>query len=154
MTYADIHTLAARGEALPPFSSLPDRLCYEELCMLKEKYERGELDEKGLRRLKQVVRRSYEEYDGAFRQYMAVYREYCDNSLKTGQDVRAMLEGLKAENPDWRGLFLLAVACIGRMQHDEAAVRLIREKADGPGETTVTIEAANKPQEIEVTEQT
>lgn len=144
MTYADIHTLAARGEALPPFSSLPDRLCYEGLCMLKGKYERGELDEKGLRRLKQEARRSYEEYEGAFRQYMAVYREYCDNSLKTGQDVRAMLEGLKAEKPDWRGLFLLAVACIGRMQHDEATVRMIREKADGPGETTVEIGAAGK----------
>ena len=144
MTYTDIHTLAAQGEALPSFSSLPDRLCYEGLCMLKGKYERGELDEKGLRRLKQEARRSYEEYAGAFRQYMAVYREYCDNSLKTGQDVRAMLEGLKAEKPDWRGLFLLAVACIGRMQHDEAAVRMIREKVDGPVETAVTIGEVGK----------
>ena len=75
-----------------------------------------------------LLPRSHEEYAGAFRQYMAVYREYCDNSLKAGQDVRAMLEGLKAENPDWRGLFLLAVACIGRMQHDEATVRMIRER--------------------------
>lgn len=28
MTYAEIHTLAAHGDPLPPFQSLPDRACY------------------------------------------------------------------------------------------------------------------------------
>lgn len=130
MTYTEIHTLVAHGEPLPLFSSLPDRLCYEGLCMLKEKYEKGSLDEKGLRRFKQEVRLSHEEYTGAFQQYMAIYREYCDNALKSGQDIRNMLEGMEAKDPDWKALFLLAVGCIGRLQHDEATVRMIRDKAE------------------------
>ena len=128
MTYTEIHTLVAHGEPLPLFSSLPDRLCYEGLCMLKEKYEHGSLDEKGLRRFKQEVRLSHEEYTGAFQQYMAVYKEYSDNSMKIGQDMKAILNGLDEKNPNYRELFLLAINCIGRMQHDEHVVRMIRSK--------------------------
>lgn len=96
--------------------------------MLKEKYEQGSLDEKGLRRFKQEVRLSHEEYTGAFQQYMAVYKEYSDNSMKTGQDMKAILNGLDEKNPDYRELFLLAINCIGKMQHDEHIVRMIRDK--------------------------
>ena len=128
MTYGEIHARAARGEELPPFASLPDRFCWERLRALKTKYERGELDEKGLRRLKQEARLAHAEYTGAFEQYMAVYREYNDNCRENGQAVRAMLEGLEAEEPDWKALFGLAAACIGRMLHDETTARLLRER--------------------------
>lgn len=128
MTYGEIHARAAHGEGLPPFASLPDRLCWEWLRTLKAKYERGELDEKGLRRLKQEARLAHAEYTEAFGQYMAVYREYSGNCRENGQAVRAILEGLAAEEPDWKALFVLAAGCIGRMLHDETTAQLLRER--------------------------
>ena len=67
---------------------------------------------------------------------MAVYKEYSDNCLKTGQGIKAILAGLNAENLDYRQLFALAVQCIGRMTHDEAFVRMVREKM----QTEITVE--------------
>ena len=46
MTYPEIVSLVSRGEPLPPFQSLPDRLCYGCLATLKTEYEQHELDEK------------------------------------------------------------------------------------------------------------
>lgn len=131
MTYQEIHGLVSHGEKLPPFQSLPDKLCYECLSSLKRQYEQAGIDERRLRVGKQVVRRSHEEYTRAFRQYMAVYKEYNDNCLKTGQAMKAIWDGLNEERPDYQALFLMAIDCIGRMQHDESVVRMVREKMRG-----------------------
>lgn len=137
MTYGEIHARAARSEELPPFASLPDRLCWEWLSALKGKYERGELDEKRLRRFKQETRLAHAEYTEAFERYMAVYREYSDHCRENGRAVQAILAGLEAAEPDWRALFLLAADCLGRTLHDETTARLLRERGkghDGTGE--------------------
>lgn len=137
MTYGEIHARAARSEELPPFASLPDRLCWEWLRTLKANYERGELDEKGLRRLKQEARLAHADYTEGFERYMAVCREYSDHCRENGQAVRAILAGLEAAEPDWRALFGLAADCLGRTLHDETTARLLRERGkghDGTGE--------------------
>ena len=136
MTFQEIHHLVAHGEGLPPFQSLPDRLCYESLAKLKADYELTGADSKLVRIRKQDIRRAHEEFTEAHRQYMAVYKEYSDNCLKTGQDIKAILAGLNAENLDYRQLFALAVQCIDRMTHDEAFVRMVREKM----RTEITVE--------------
>lgn len=95
MTYKEILMLVSRNEALPPFQTLPDRLCYESLAKLKADYELSGLDEKQVKIRKQDIRRAHEEYTEAYRQYMAVYREYNDNSRKTGGILREILSGTK-----------------------------------------------------------
>lgn len=128
MTYAEIHTLVAHGEPLPPFQSLPDLECYESLACLKKLYELTGMNEKTVKCHKQDIRRAHKEAVEAFEQYMAVYREYNDNNRKTGQDIKAILDGLEEENPNYQELFLLSVNCIGRMQNGEHVTRMICEK--------------------------
>ena len=104
MTYAEIHTLAAHGDPLPPVQSLPDRACYESLCCLKRLYELTGLDEKTVRVRKQDIRRAHEEAAQAFRQYMAVYRAYNE-------------------------LFWLAAVVIAKLTGDDVMVIVLRRKA-------------------------
>lgn len=127
MTYKEILMLVSRNEALPPFQTLPNRLCYESLAKLKADYELSGLDEKQVKIRKQDIRRAHEEYTEAYRQYMAVYREYNDNSRKTGGILREILSGAKENPRDYKNLFLLAVDCIGLMRNDDVTVRLIKE---------------------------
>lgn len=130
MTYKEILMLVSRNEALPPFQSLPDRLCYESLAKLKADYELSGLDEKQVKIRKQDIRRAHEEYTEAYRQYMAVYREYNDNSRKTGGILREILSGTKEKPQDYKKLFLLAVDCIGIMRNDDVTVKAIKEATD------------------------
>ena len=118
MTYKEILMLVSRNEALPPFQTLPDRLCYESLAKLKADYELSGLDEKQVKIRKQDIRRA---------QYMAVYREYNDNSRKTGGILREILSGTKEKPQDYKKLFLLAVDCIGLIRNDDVTVRAIKE---------------------------
>ena len=127
MTYKEILMLVSRNEALPPFQTLPDRLCYESLAKLKADYELSGLDEKQVKIRKQDIRRAHEEYTEAYRQYMAVYREYNDNSRKTGGILREILSGTKEKPQEYKKLFLLAVDCIGLIRNDDVTVRAIKE---------------------------
>lgn len=129
MTYAEIHTLAAHGDPLPPFQSLPDRACYESLCCLKHLYELTGLDEKTVRVRKQDIRRAHEEAAQAFRQYMAVYRAYSGNSRAAGQAVREMAQALEGGSPDYKALFWLAAGVIAKLTGDDVMVNVLRRKA-------------------------
>lgn len=130
MTYKEILTLVGKNESLPPFQSLSDRLCYENLAKLKADYELSGLDEKQVKIRKQDIRRAHEEYTEAYQQYMAVYREYNDNSRKTGGKLKEILIGMKEKHQDYKKLFLLAVDCIGLMQNDDMIVKAIKEAAN------------------------
>ena len=101
MTYTEIHTLAARGDPLPPFQPMPDRACYESLCCLRRLYELAVLDEKAVRVRKQEIRRAHEEAAEAFGQYIAVARAYSGNSRAAGQAVREMVRALEGGNADY-----------------------------------------------------
>ena len=132
MTYAEIHTLAAHGDPLPPFMPLPDRACYESLCCLKRQYELTGLDEKAVRVRKQDIRRAHEEAAEAFRQYMAVYREYSDSSRAAGQAVREMAQALADGSPDYEALFWLAAGVIARLTNDSVMLDVLRKKEVAP----------------------
>ena len=127
MTYPEIVSLVSRGELLPPFQSLPDRLCYGCLATLKTEYEQHGLDEKRVKTGKREIRRAHEEASEAFRLYMAVYKEYNDNRIRAGGIIRNVLDGVKAGNPDYKTLFLMAVDCIGLINADNVTVKLIRD---------------------------
>ncbi len=127
MTYLDIVSFVSRGEPLPPFQSLPDRLCYGCLATLKTEYEQHGLDEKRVKTGKREIRRAHEEASEAFRLYMAVYKEYNDNRIRAGGIIRNVLDGVKAGNPDYKTLFLMAVDCIGLINADNVTVKLIRD---------------------------
>ena len=127
MTYPEIVSLVSRGEPLPPFQSLPDRLCYGCLATLKTEYEQHGLDEKRVKTGKREIRRAHEEASEAFRLYMAVYKEYNDNRIRAGGIIRNVLDGVKAGNPDYKTLFLMAVDCIGLINADNVTVKLIRD---------------------------
>ena len=125
MTYPEIVSLVSRGEPLPPFQSLPDRLCYGCLATLKTEYEQHGLDEKRVTAGKRDLRRAHEEASEAFRQYMAVYKEYNDNQIRAGGIIRNILAGVTTGNPDYKALFLMAVHCIGLINDDDVTVKLI-----------------------------
>lgn len=125
MTYPEIVSLVSRGEPLPPFQSLPDRLCYGCLATLKTEYEQHGLDEKRVKAGKRDIRRAHEEASEAFRQYMAVYKEYNDNQIRAGGITRNILAGVTTGNPDYKALFLMAVHCIGLINDDDVTVKLI-----------------------------
>lgn len=127
MTYPEIVSLVSRGEPLPPFQSLPDRLCYGCLAALKTEYEQHGLDEKRVKAGKRDIRRAHEEASEAFRQYMAVYKEYNDNRIRAGGIIRNILAGVTTGNPDYKALFLMAVDCIGLINDDDITVKLIRD---------------------------
>ena len=127
MTYKEILMLVSRNEALPPFQSLPDRLCYESLAKLKADYELVGLEKKQAKIRKQDIQRAHEEYTEAYQRYIAVYREYNDNSRKTCGILREILSGTKEKPQDYKKLFLLAVDCIGLMRNDDVTVRAIKE---------------------------
>ena len=131
MTNAEIHTLAAHGDPLPPFQSLPDRACYESLCCLRRLYEITGLDEKAVRVRKQDIRRAHGEASEAFRQYMAVYRTYSDNSRAAGQAVREMVQALEGGNADYEALFWLAAGVIGKLTNDSVMPDALRKKKAG-----------------------
>lgn len=127
MTYPEIVSLVSRGEPLPPFQSLPDRLCYGCLATLKTEYEQHGLDEKRVKAGKRDIRRAHEEASEAFRQYMAVYKEYNDNQIRACGIIRNILAGVTTGNPDYKALFLMAVDCIGLINDDDITVKLIRD---------------------------
>lgn len=127
MTYPEIVSLVSRGEPLPPFQSLPDRLCYGCLATLKTEYEQHGLDEKRVKAGKRDIRRAHEEASEAFRQYMAVYKEYNDNRIRAGGIIRNILAVVTTGNPDYKALFLMAVHCIGLINDDDVTVKLIRD---------------------------
>lgn len=127
MTYPEIVSLVSRGEPLPPFQSLPDRLCYGCLATLKTEYEQHGLDEKRVKAGKRDIRRAHEEASEAFRQYMAVYKEYNDNRIRACGIIRNILAGVTTGNPDYKALFLMAVDCIGLINDDDITVKLIRD---------------------------
>lgn len=127
MTYLDIVSFVSRGEPLPPFQSLPDRLCYGCLATLKTEYEQHGLDEKRVKTGKREIRRAHEEASEAFRLYMAVYKEYNDNRMRAGEIIRNILAGVTTGNPGYKALFLMAVDCIGLINADDVTVKLIRD---------------------------
>lgn len=131
MTYAEIHTLAAHGDPLPPFQSLPDRACYESLCCLRRLYEITGLDEKAVRVRKQEIRRAHEEAAEAFGQYIAVARAYSGNSRAAGQAVREMVRALEGGNADYEALFWLAAGVIGKLTNDSVLPDALRKKKAG-----------------------
>lgn len=130
MTYQELVALAAHEQPLPLFQSLPDRLCYDCLVCLKEEYDRGKLDEKRVRARKLEIRRAHQEAAEAFRQYMAVCKEYNDHRVMVGQYIQAILKGMKDPKPDYRALLLTALDCIGTLENDDTAVRKIREAVE------------------------
>ena len=134
MTYTEIHTLAARGDPLPPFQPMPDRACYESLCCLRRLYELAVLDEKAVRVRKQEIRRALEEAAEAFGQYIAVARAYSGNSRAAGQAVREMVRALEGGNADYEALFWLAAGVIARLTNDSVMLDVLRKKAAGAGE--------------------
>ena len=127
MTYPEIVSLVSRSEPLPPFQSLPDRLCYGCLAALKAEYEQHGLDEKRVKAGKRDIRRAHEEASEAFRQYMAVYKEYNDNRTRAGGIIQNILNGVTMGNTDYKALFLMAVDCIGLINDDDVTVKLIRD---------------------------
>ena len=126
MSYEEIHTAVAHGESLPPFRTLPEKLCCECLVNLKHAFENGRMDEHQVRVGKQDIRRAYAEDSESYQQYMAVYREYNDNSGKAGGCIREILQGLKQDNPDYEALFQLAMDCIGRLCNDTVTPMLAK----------------------------
>ena len=131
MTYKEILSLVGSGDCLPPFQSLPDRMCYESLSKLKSEYELLGLDEKQVRVRKQDIRRAYEESAEAYKQYMGVYAEYNRNSQLCGSMVKQMMEGAKEQDPDYKSLFLMAVKCIGIMSNDSVTPEIIKKILEG-----------------------
>ena len=129
MSYEEIHKAAAHAEELPPFPTLPERLCYACLENLKQAFEEGRLEPSRVRAEKQDIRRAYAQECEAYRQYMAVYREYNDNSRKAGGIIRDILHGLEQDEPDYKKLFLLAMACIGKMKNDTVVPMLTNYKS-------------------------
>ena len=127
MTYREILTLVSKGEPLPLFQTLADRLCYESLAKLKAEYELAGLGEKQVKIRKQEIRRAHEVYTEAHRQYLAVYREYNENCRRVGGEIREILEGLKRPSPDYPQLFQKAMNCLGILCNDSAAPQIVRE---------------------------
>lgn len=128
MSYEEIHTAVARGQELPPFRTLPEKLCYECLVNLKHAFENGRMDEHQVRVGKQDIRRAFAKDSEAYRQYMAVYREYNDNSGKAGGYIREIIQGLKQDRPDYETLLQLAMDCIGRLCNDTVTPKLARRE--------------------------
>ena len=128
MSYEEIHTAAARNQELPPFRTLPEKLCYECLSNLKHAFEIGQMDEHQVRVGKQDIRRAYAQDGELYQQYMAVYREYNENSGKAGGCIREIVQGLKQGSPDYAALLQLAMDCIGRLCNDMVTPMLARRK--------------------------
>lgn len=126
MSYEEIHTAAARNQELPPFRTLPEKLCYGCLVKLKQAFESGRMEEAQVRAGKQDIQRAYAQDSETYRQYMSVYRAYVENSGKAGGYIWEILQGLKQDNPDYEALFQLAMDCIGRLCNDTVTPMLAK----------------------------
>ena len=127
MSYEEIHIAVAHGENLPPFRALPEKLCYGCLQNLKYAFECGALDEKQVRTGKQDIRRAYADDSKAYRQYMAVYQEYNENSIVAGGFIREIILELNQDKPDYKTLFHMAMECIGQMKNETVTAALAKE---------------------------
>lgn len=112
MEFSEILHLAAQGRELPPFQSLPDRLCWQSLSALRRAYDHGEADAERVKWEKQELRRAHAEYTEAYRQYVEAYREYGARRVRAGGKVRELLEAKKAEPGNYRRQARLAAQAL------------------------------------------
>lgn len=128
MTFNELLAAACGKIEMPPFPTLPERMCFAALRNVRCDWLEKRIDDKQAAVEKRDIRRAYDEAAEAHQQHVAVYRTYCQRSKQAGGIIRDIVVALKADSPDYKALLEKAMDCIGVLCNEHVSACVIRDQ--------------------------